>query len=292
MFIKGVTQMSSRRKFLGQATVAGLTAMPSMRVARAKKANAQAIVSGGPDPIFEKPPAKTVADLSNISTSGVSAIEVNDFAPGHYSGALTPGAPHADLNPKRAVAVIWKNNPCRFVFSHEASYCPYIELPDGSGMGNQFFEGNLGDAELVNNMGRRERNTFVDIIESGDRRVWVRWNYLAVNKDDDTQPRLRGTEDYFAYPNGLVLRRATYESLMPNDVVGYSTQPVELYGILPAGGHFKDFIRRDSGQGDYNVLAIVDLYSDRRYDVVWSEQGGVRRAGHNNTLAAMSASTR
>src|SRR5262245_52969683 len=108
MFIKGVTQMSSRRKFLGQATVAGLTAMPSMRVARAKKANAQAIVSGGPDPIFEKPPAKTVADLSNISTSGVSAIEVNDFAPGHYQGALTPGAPHADLNPKKAVAVIWK----------------------------------------------------------------------------------------------------------------------------------------------------------------------------------------
>ena len=282
--------MSSRRKFLGQAMTAGLVATTPIQTAPAEKAQKGIVRPDGPDPIFEKPVAKTVADLVKVSTRGVSAIEVNDFAPGHYKGDLKPGAPHADLNPKKAVVVIWKSNLCRFVFSHEASYCPYIELPDGSGMGNQFFEGNLGDAELFNNMGRRERNTFVDIIESGDQRVWVRWNYLAVNKDDDTQPRLRGTEDYFAYPNGLVLRRATYESLMPNDVVGYSTQPVELYGILPAGGHFKDFIRRDSGQGDYNVLSIVDLYSDRRYDVFWNEKGGVRRVGDNNTLAAMSAS--
>ena len=75
----------------------------------------------------------------------------------------------------------------------------------------------------------------MDIIQSGPERVWVRWTYFAVNKNDDTKPRLRGTEDYFAYPNGLVLRRMTYESLMPNDVVGYSTQPVELFGVTPVG---------------------------------------------------------
>ena len=73
---------------------------------------------------------------------------MNDYAPGRYAGALTPGPPHADLNPKKAVVVAWKDSPCKFVFSHEASYCPYLELPDGSRMGNQLFEGNLGDAEF------------------------------------------------------------------------------------------------------------------------------------------------
>ena len=130
---------------------------------------------------------------------------------------MTPSPPHADMNAKKAVVVFWKDHPERFVFSHEASYCPILELPSGAAMCNQFFEGNLGDAELFNNMGRKEKNSFVDVIQSGPERVWVRWTYFCVNMNDDSKPRLRGTEDYFAYPNGLVLRRMTYESLMPND---------------------------------------------------------------------------
>jgi hypothetical protein len=58
-------------------------------------------------------------------------------------------------------------------------------------------------------------NGAVDVIQSGRERVWVRWNYLCVNKDDDSHPALRGTEDYMAYPNGLVWRRLTYTTLMP-----------------------------------------------------------------------------
>ena len=56
-------------------------------------------------------------------------------------------------------------------------------------MCNQFFEGNMGDAELFNIMGRKEKNSFVDVIQSGPERVWVRWNYFAVNMKDDAQPR-------------------------------------------------------------------------------------------------------
>ena len=56
-------------------------------------------------------------------------------------------------------------------------------------MCNQFFEGNLGNAELMNSMGRKEKNSFVDVIQSGPNRVWVRWTYLAVNMNDDSQPR-------------------------------------------------------------------------------------------------------
>ncbi|MFA5058260.1 MAG: hypothetical protein WC485_09120 [Opitutaceae bacterium] len=241
--------------------------------------------AGGPDPIFEKTAPMTMAELAGRKTDGVSAFEVKDYAPGHYTGALSPSPTHADLNPKKAVIVVWKDSPLRFVFSHEASYCPWLELTNGSAMCDQFFEGNLGDAELFNDNGRRERNSFVDIIQSGPQRVWVRWTYFCVNAKDDTKPRLRGTEDYFAYPNGLVLRRMTYESLMPDEVVGYSTQPVECFGVAPVGSVIKDLVLSDTEHGDAHVFAVLDLYRDRQYDIFWDQQGNVRRRGNDATLA-------
>jgi hypothetical protein len=244
----------------------------------------------GPDPVFEKPAPVTLAELAKQSTQGVSVTEVNDYAPGHYTGVLTPSPPHADMNPRKATVIVWKDSPCRFIFSHEASYCPILELPSGAAMCNQFFEGNMGEAELLNNLGRREKNSFVDIIQDGPDRAWVRWTYFAVNKDDDTHPRLRGTEDYFAYPNGLILRRLTYDSLMPNEIFGYSTQPVELFGILPQGGSIETFFPRDAGHRDYNVLSVLDLYSGRRYDIYWDDKGGVRRNADDATLAAITQS--
>jgi hypothetical protein len=244
----------------------------------------QSGATDGPDPIFEKASPLTMAELAGQTTEGVSAVEVKDYAPGHYTGAMSPSPPHADLNAGKAVVVFWKDPSQRFVFSHEASYCPWLELTNGAGMCNQFFEGNLGDAELFNDGGRKERNSFVDILQSGPQRVWIRWTYFCVNLKDDTKPRLRGTEDYFAYPNGLVLRRMTYESLMPDAVAGYSTQPVELFGVLPAGSLFMDLFPRDAEHGDCNVLSALDLYSDQRYDIYWDEKGNVRRRGNDATL--------
>jgi hypothetical protein len=244
----------------------------------------------GPDPIFEKPAPITMAELSKRTSDGVSAVEVNDYAPGHYTGKLTPSPPHADGNPKKAVIVFWKDRNERFVFSHEASYCPYIELPSGAGVCNQFFEGNWGEAELMNSMGRKERNSFVDVIQSGPRRVWVRWTYFAVNMKDDTQPRLRGTEDYVAYPNGLVLRRTTYTPLIPDQLIGYSTQPVELFGVAPVGSTVKELFTRDAKHGDHLTHSVLDLYGDKRYDVYWGDAGHVRRDGDDAALRAITQS--
>ena len=66
---------------------------------------------------------------------------------------MTPSPPHADGNARKAVVVFWKDRPERFVFSHEASYCPILEL--NRGMCDQFFEGNFGDAELFNDQAAR-----------------------------------------------------------------------------------------------------------------------------------------
>jgi len=77
---------------------------------------------------------------------------------------------------------------------------------------------------------------------------------------------------------------------MPDNIVGYSTQPVELFGVLPQGSTIKDLFAPDTVHGDYNVLSIADLYSDRRYDICWDEKGGVRRNGDDATLAAINNS--
>lgn len=232
----------------------------------------------------------TLRALASRRAAAVEAVEVTDYAPGRYEGPLTPSPPHADLNPRRAVVVRWRGRTERFVFSHEASYCPLLEWPSGAAMCNQFFEGNLGDGELFNNPGRRERNSWVDILASGPEYAWVRWTYYCVHMDDDSQPRLRGVEDYFAHPNGLVLRKMRYESLMPDQVVGYSTQPVELFGVGPVGATLASLFPQDAVHQDCLTHVVMDLYGDNVYELYWDDTGGVRRVGEDATLAAISRS--
>jgi hypothetical protein len=242
--------------------------------------SAKFVTADGPDAIFEKPAPITMAELAQKKVEGVTAIEVSDYAPCGYKGELTPSPPHADLNPKKAVIIAWEKNKNRFVFSHEASYCPWLELPNGVGMCNQFFESNLGWAELMNNSGRRERNSFVEIIRRGPDYAWVRWTYFCVNQEDDRNPGLRGTEDYIAYPNGLVWRRFTYQSMMPDKVDGYSRQPIDFFSLIPPGAAWESLLPRDEEHGDYHVASALDAYSEKHYDVFWADPGpGAREFG-------------
>ncbi len=185
----------------------------------------------------------------------------------------------------------WEGAGHRLVFSHEASYVPFIEIPAaGIGHCNQFFEGNRGYAELFNNNGRKTRNSFVDVIEAGPKRAWVRWNYLCVNQDTDSQPAIRGAEDYISYPNGLVWRRLTYESLMPDRPEGYSWQPIDFFAFAPNGTEWKDLFARDASHGDYAVASVLDAYSDRQYDIYWDDRGKPRRNGDAALLLSISQS--
>ncbi len=247
-------------------------------------------LDAGPEPLFEKRPPVTLAQLAAMKVKGITAVEVNDYVAGRFKGELSPSPPHADMNPKKAIVVVWERGTHRLVFSHESSYDPCLELPNGVAMCNQFFEGNDGWAELFNNNGRKERNSFVDIVESGPRRVWVRWNYLCVNQDDDSHPALRGTEDYIAYANGLVWRRLTYVSLMPEKSLGYSWQPIDFFALAPTGTTWQDLFPRDQQHGDYHVGSVLDVYSAKRYDKYWDDEGKPRRNGDAQLLLDISHS--
>jgi hypothetical protein len=234
-------------------------------------------------PRSAKPTPVSVAALVGMKTEGVSVAEVSDYIFGGYKGAF-PSPPHADLNPRKAFVVFWKNLPYRFVFCHEGSYCPWFEFPSGAAVCYQFFEGNDGWAELFNDWGRKERNSFVDVIEPGPRRVWVRWTYFGVNMTAG-QPAYRATEDFWAYPNGLVVRRQTYESLLPGQHIGYAREPIELIGMCPVGKRWFDVLRTVPGSDERHALAVLDPFSDKRYDVFWKPKPGTvwdsthRRAG-------------
>lgn len=214
-----------------------------------------------------KPLPLTVGEASHLKTDGVSVVEVTDYIFGNYKGDL-PSPPHADGNPKKAFIVYWKDFPFRFIFCHEGSYCPWFEFPSGSGFCYQFFEGNEGWAELFNDWGRKDKNSFVDIMESGPGRVWIRWTYFGVNMDSG-QPAYRASEDFWAYPNGLILRRQTYESLIPRENKGYAREPIEMIGMCPVGKMWSDVLRKDASTGESHALAVLDPFSNRRYDVFW-----------------------
>jgi hypothetical protein len=244
----------------------------------------------GPDPLYEKAGPIKMADLEARTSAGVSAVEVSDYAPCGYKGELKPSPPHADMNPNNAIIVSWQGKPHRVVFGHEASYDPWMELPNGVGLCNQFFEGNKGWGELFNNEGRKTRNSFVKIIQSGPGRAWVRWNYFCVNKDDDSHPALRGTEDYIAYPNGLMWRRLTYETMMPDKPEGYSWQPIDFFACAPNGTEWRDLFATDEKHKDYNVATALDAFSEKRYDVFWDDNGKPRRNGDAELLLEISHS--
>lgn len=221
----------------------------------------------------EKPRAITMAELTRAKVQDVQAVEVSDYVFGGYRGDF-PSPPHADLNPKRAIVVVWRDRPERFVFSHEASYCPFFELaPSGAGACFQFFEGNDGWAELFNDFGRKERNSFVDVMESGPGRVWIRWTYFGVNQNDG-KAAYRGTEDFWAFPNGLILRKQSFESLMPGDHRGYAREPIELIGLAPAGKLWSDLLHPTDAFNEHHALAVLDAFSDKRYDVFWKSKPG------------------
>lgn len=223
-------------------------------------------------PPWLKPQAATMAEVARLKPRSVSVVEVSDYVFGGYRGEF-PSPPHADLNPKKAYLILWKKFPFRFVFAHEGSYCPWYEFPSGAGLCYQFFEGNKGWAELLNNWGRKEENSFVEIMEPGPKRVWVRWTYFGVNQTNGVHA-YRATEDFWAYPNGHILRRQTFDSLMPGQDIGYAREPIEMIGLCPVGKLWRDVLEREPRTGEHHALAVLDAFSHRRYDLFWKHKAG------------------
>ena len=244
----------------------------------------------GPTPLFEKVKPITMVELNQKKINGIGVYEVIDYGPALYKKKIPNTTPHADHNPHRSFIIKWENSPQMMVFNHEASYCPWIELPNGLGLCNQFFEGNMGWGELFNQNGRKERNSFVNVIVNNPGQVWIQWNYFCVNKDDDSKPAIHGTEDYISYPNGLVWRRLSYESLMPDTAIGYSWQPLDFFAVAPWGTEWRDLFPKDPNHNDYLISSVIDIYSDKQYDKFWDDNGKARRNGSDELLWELSKS--
>lgn len=207
------------------------------------------------------------ATVAPTAAGDVSVREVADYVFGNYAGDFT-SPPSADGNPRKAFVVSWDDRPHRFVFAHEGSYCPWFELRDGSGVCFQFFEGNDGWAELFNQFGRMEKNSFVEVLDRGPERVHVRWTYFGVNQNTGERA-YRAVEDFYCMPNGLVLRRQSYATLLPGQHHGHAREPIEIIGMCPVGKLWKDVLRADEKTGERHALAAMDPFSQKRYDVYW-----------------------
>ena len=47
----------------------------------------------GSAPVVQRPSPVSIAELAGRTTLGVSAVEVHDYAPGHYRGVCPPARP-------------------------------------------------------------------------------------------------------------------------------------------------------------------------------------------------------
>jgi len=101
---------------------------------------------------------------------------------------------------------------------------------------------------------------------------------------------LRGTEDYVAYPNGLMWRRLTYETMLPDKAEGYSWQPIDYFAVAPNGSEWKDLFPRNPEHGDFNVATALDAFGDKRYEIFWDDKGKPRRNGTADLLLEISHS--
>jgi hypothetical protein len=206
--------------------------------------------------------------LSGLAiAAAVSVRTSDDYVFGGYKGQFT-SPPSADGNPRRAIIVDWAGRSEKLVFWHEASYCPFFELADGSGACFQFFEGNDGWAELFNQFGRMDKNSVVEIVENEPKQAHLRWTYYGVNQKSGERA-YRGTEDFYCLANGLVLRRQSYQSLMPKRNEGYAREPIELIAMSPVGKLWKDILRSEDKPGERHALAVLDPFSKNRYDTYW-----------------------
>ena len=125
----------------------------------------------GPDSLFERPAAVTLAELAARRTRGVSAVEVNDYAPGHYTGALTPSPPHADMNAQEGRGGLLEETiPSGSSSATKPVTARCWSCPAAPPCATSSSKATWANAELFNNMGRKEKNSFVDIIQSGPRR--------------------------------------------------------------------------------------------------------------------------
>src|SRR3989442_6418245 len=103
------------------------------------------------------------------------------------------------------------------------------------------------------------------------------------------EPAYRATEDFWAHPNGLILRRQSYESLIPHEHKGYAREPIEMIGMCPVGKLWFDVLRTDPSSGASHALAVLDPFSQKRYDLYWESapepqniwKANPRRSGAN-----------
>jgi hypothetical protein len=101
----------------------------------------------------------------------------------------------------------------------------------------------------------------------------MRWTYYGVNEQTGERA-YHATEDFYCLANGLVLRRQSYESLLPKRHEGYSREPIETIAMCPVGKLWKDVLQTNRDTGERHALAALDPFSDKRYDVFWQPTEG------------------
>jgi hypothetical protein len=118
----------------------------------------------------------------------------------------------------------------------------------------------------------------VQVLSQGPNGAHIRWNYYGSNMYSG-EHAYYATEDFWAMPNGVVLRKQSYVSLMPavgttSGNIGYAREPIELIGMAPAGKTWADVLQTVPGTQARHALAVLDPFSTTQANVYWTPKPG------------------
>ena len=228
------------------------------------------------DTIINKP--KIPTSITTRDGVEVYATRVYDYNFGDYVGKFSPTPPHADANPNEAVKVIWRSSSTKnkvddqeLVFWRERANVPFFQLPylntttnklTTMGVSFGYLEGNLPHINLVNQYGRLNKNSIVNILKNKPDEVVIEWIYYVT---DSNKPGInrqyKVAEYYYIYPSGVVFRQAKIiDSFAENN---YSNKYLTGSIISPVNKIWANTLTNFDNNNVKKTGRVISLNSDK-----------------------------
>lgn len=95
--------------------------------------------------------------------------------------------------------------------------------------------------------------------------------HLGVNVEAG-EAAYRAAEDLHAYPNGVIIRRQTCESLILGQRCGHARDLIEVIAMPPVKKIWYDVIEKDPRTCESHTLPVLEVSSKKCHDIYWKRR--------------------
>jgi len=227
----------------------------------------------GPDPIFEKPEPVTMAELGHTNCGGRHGLRGQRLCSRPLRGSLTPSPPQCRPEPPEGRCRPVERQPPAFVFSHEPLLSAAGVAQRPPPCATSFFEGNWR-SRAIQQYGRKEKT----VSSTSSERAAARLGTVELFRRQYERRRetpLRGDGGLQSpIPTGWSCPDDLIRVSCRMRVIGYSRQPVELFGADAAAMLIKDLFPPIPSTATTIPTPRWTSTQDLRYDIYWGNRRG------------------